>query len=184
MRYIALLRGMNVGGGHVVKMDRLRALFTSLGLARVETFIASGNVIFESRSRGGPALERRLEEALEGELGYAVSTMVRSDAELAAVAAYEPFPRDVMARARTFNVGFLKAPLSPRAAALLPGYETPHDAFHTAGREFYWMCQTLQSQSTFFKVNFEKVFGTRVTFRSISTVRKLVERYPPGRLAR
>lgn len=179
MRYIALLRGLNVGGGHVVKMDRLRALFESLGLARVETFIASGNVIFESRSRSAAALESRIEEALEAELGYAVSTMLRTDAELAAVAAYEPFPRGAMAQAKAMNIGFLKAPLGHEEVKLLARYETPNDDLHTAGREFYWMCQTLMSQSTFFKVNFEKVFKARVTFRSISTVRKLVERYPP-----
>jgi uncharacterized protein (DUF1697 family) len=63
-RYFAFLRAINVGGGHVVKMDRLRQLFESLGFSNVETFIASGNVIFESSSRNAKNLEAKIEKAL------------------------------------------------------------------------------------------------------------------------
>jgi len=58
-KYIAFLRAINVGG-HTVKMDHLRSLFEALGFSNVETFIASGNVIFESKSKSTRALERRL----------------------------------------------------------------------------------------------------------------------------
>jgi hypothetical protein len=70
-RYIALLRGINVGG-HTVKMDRLAKLFEEIGLKNVETFIASGNVIFESASNDADALERKVATHLERSLGYAV----------------------------------------------------------------------------------------------------------------
>ena len=64
-RYVAFLRAINVGG-HIVKMDHLRELFTQLGLTDVETFIASGNVLFTTSSKSGPALEKKIEQALEG----------------------------------------------------------------------------------------------------------------------
>src|SRR6185369_8391120 len=59
-KYVAFLRAINVGG-HVVKMDQLRALFEALGFANVETFIASGNVIFDSKSKNVAALERKID---------------------------------------------------------------------------------------------------------------------------
>ena len=82
-RYIAFLRAINVGG-HTVKMDALRELFEALGFEQVETFIASGNVIFETTETDTAALERRIETHLQAALGYAVATFLRSDAEVAA----------------------------------------------------------------------------------------------------
>jgi hypothetical protein len=90
-RHIAFLRAINVGG-RIVKMDRLRALFSDMGFTGVETFIASGNVIFESRA-GAAALEKRIQQQLERALGYAVVTFVRSPAEVARVARLEPFSK-------------------------------------------------------------------------------------------
>jgi uncharacterized protein (DUF1697 family) len=178
MRYIAFLRAVNVGG-RVVKMDRLRALFETLGFRNVETFIASGNVIFETRSRSPAALEARIERALQETFGFSVATMIRTDAEVAAIARSEPFPRAAMDAARGLHVGFLKAPVGKEERKLLQVHQTADDELHTEGREFYWMCRTLTSQSTFFKLDFEKAYKVRVTFRSMKTVRNLAGRYPP-----
>src|SRR5215211_2292119 len=83
-KYIAFLRAINVGG-HTVKMDYLRTLFEDLGLMNVETFIASGNVIFDSPARRPKALEQKIETFLKEKFGYAVATFIRSAAELAVV---------------------------------------------------------------------------------------------------
>ncbi|MBI5837096.1 MAG: DUF1697 domain-containing protein [Candidatus Eisenbacteria bacterium] len=171
-RYVAFLRAINVGG-HTVKMDRLRGLFESLGLARVETYIASGNVIFETASRSAPALERRIEALLLGELGYEVATFLRTDAEVAAVAEHQAFPASKMKAAVAFNVGFLSEPLGREAQAKLLGYTTAMDAFHVHGREVYWLCRMGQSQSTFNNVSMERALRVRATFRGISTIRRL-----------
>jgi Uncharacterized protein conserved in bacteria len=107
-RHIAFLRAINVGG-HVVKMDRLRQIFESIGLASVETFIASGNVIFESRA-GAPTLERKIETALRETLGYEVRTFLRSAAELLEVSRYRPFPEAQLgAEGSSLYVSFLPA---------------------------------------------------------------------------
>ena len=81
-RCVAFLRAINVGG-RTVKMDYLRSLFEDLGFADVETFIASGNVVFESKSKGVEALAKKIESRLGGALGYEVATFLRTDAQIA-----------------------------------------------------------------------------------------------------
>jgi uncharacterized protein (DUF1697 family) len=76
-KFVAFLRAINVGG-HLVKMDELRGLFEALGFTNVETFIASGNVIFDSKATNVKSLERKIEKHLEASLGYAVTTFIRS----------------------------------------------------------------------------------------------------------
>ena len=88
-RYFALLRGINVGG-HRVKMDRLRELVEVLGFQQIETFIASGNVIFSSTSRDVHAMEERIARHLKEALGYGVPTFIRSQSELESIATFEP----------------------------------------------------------------------------------------------
>src|ERR1041385_3864079 len=90
-RYIAFLRAINVGGHNTVTMDFLRHFFESLGFAHVETFIASGNIVFETASKNAQALERKIESGLRAALGYEVVAFVRTGAELAAIASYKPF---------------------------------------------------------------------------------------------
>ncbi|MGH9387240.1 MAG: DUF1697 domain-containing protein [Vicinamibacterales bacterium] len=178
MRYVAFLRAINVGG-HTVAMERLRAHFDALGFAHVETFIASGNVIFETRSKDAGALEKKIEAHLQKSLGYEVKTFLRSDADLARIAASQPFPPGNVKAARTLLVGFMEAPLSAGAAKVWLALKTKEDDFHTKDREVYWLCKDGQGQSKYFNVSFEKMLETRLTFRSMTTVAKLAAKYPP-----
>jgi uncharacterized protein (DUF1697 family) len=75
--FVALLRGINVGGHRKVPMAELRAVAAGLGLAKVRTYVASGNLVFESDEEG-PALERRLEGAIAERFGFDVDVIVRS----------------------------------------------------------------------------------------------------------
>jgi uncharacterized protein (DUF1697 family) len=175
-RYIAFLRAVNVGG-HVVKMEKLRKLFTELGFSKVETFIASGNVIFESRSVKASDLEGKIEKRLESELGYPVATFLRTDAELAAIHAYKPFDEAILKTAQALNIGFLANPLSPSGYDALMGLKTAIDAFHVHGREVYWLCRKKQSESTFTNVRFERVAKTQATFRGANTIARLAAKY-------
>ena len=105
MRHLAFLRAINVGG-RTVKMDRLRGLFTGLGLRDVTTPIASGNVLFSPGRQRTATLERRIEEALADALGFEVTTFVRTAADLATLVragALSAKPEE------TLLVGFLKA---------------------------------------------------------------------------
>jgi uncharacterized protein (DUF1697 family) len=173
-RYIALLRGVNLGG-HTVKMDRLKKLFEELGFKKVETFIASGNVIFESASKGGPALEKKIREHLEKSLGFPAMTFLRTDKELAQVLEHEALAEQW---AQTVYIAFLSAPPSKEACAKLMSYRSKTDDFHVNGREAYWLCKSHMSVSPFFRVGLEKALGTKATVRNVTTVTKLVEKYP------
>jgi uncharacterized protein (DUF1697 family) len=175
-RFIAFLRAINVGG-HVVTMAELRALFEALGFKSVETFIASGNVIFESRSTDTRAMERRVEDRLLKALGHEVETFIRTEAEVSAIARYKPFKASQVQSAGAFCVGFLAEPLTAEGRKSLMALKTDIDDFHVNGREVYWLCRKRQSESTFSNVRFEKLTKARVTFRGVNTVAKLATKY-------
>jgi uncharacterized protein (DUF1697 family) len=178
MRYTAFLRAINVGGSHVVKMDVLRARFEDLGFANVETFIASGNVIFETRLNEPAAVERKIERMLEKALGYEVTTFVRSMGDVSAIARYQPFLRSEMAAAAALNVGLLKEPLPDATRAALARLRTDIDDFHTNGAELYWICRTRQSKSKISNAVVERALKVKTTFRGMRTLEKLSARYP------
>lgn len=175
-RYIAFLRAINVGG-RVVKMDYLRGLFEAMDLTAVETFIASGNVIFES-SKSPTALADAIQTYLQKALGYEVATFIRTPGEVAAIATYKPFSESELANAGALNVAFLASALDASAQEKLMKLETDIDRFHYHGREVYWLCQTKQSESKFSNTVFERTLKVQATFRGIRTVQKLAAKYP------
>lgn len=173
--WIAFLRAINVGG-HTVKMDRLRGLFEALGYADVETFIASGNVIFRSPAEQTRALERQIEAHLAASLGYEVATFVRTAAELAGVAGYSPFPEGEVESNRLY-IGFLQSSPGDEALSRLAALHTPLDEFHVHGRELYWLCRTTMGQSAVSGAQIERALGLPTTLRNVTTVRKLAAKY-------
>lgn len=175
-RLIAFLRAINVGG-HTVTMDNLRGIFDALGFTNVETFIASGNVLFSSRSAGKPALVGRIENRLHTELGFEVKTFLRTQKEVAAITRYRPFPESQIRSAGAFSVGFLAAPLGAAATRALGALKTDIDDFHVHGRELYWLCKRKQSDSTFSNAVFERRVKVPVTFRGMQTMSRLAARY-------
>ncbi len=177
-RYVAFLRAINVGGSHVVKMDALKAMFEDLGFTKVETFIASGNVIFETPSRDLGAVERRIERFLEKALGYEVVTFIRALEDVAAIARHRPFPAAAMASAISLSVGLLKEPLPKAARAALLKLKTDIDDFHTDGSELYWICVSRQSESKISNAVFERTLKTKATFRGLRTIQRLAAKYP------
>lgn len=177
-RYIAFLRGINVGG-HIVKMEDLRAVFTSLGFANVATFIASGNVIFETHVGDAQALEQRIEGHLRQALGYDVATFIRSANELVAIATYQAFPpADLTVFESSLYVAFLHIVPPDAVREKLAVLRTPSDDFHQHEREIYWLCRTRLSESPLFSGGlFEKTVKMPLTMRNITTVRKLAAKY-------
>jgi uncharacterized protein (DUF1697 family) len=175
-KYIAFLRAINVGG-HTVKMGVLRQLFEAQGLQRVETFIASGNLIFEAASTDAKALEQQIEARLKADLGYEVATFLRTQAELAQIASYQPFPQPELDASQAFNIAFLADSPDEAAIQKLLALETEIDKFHVQGREVYWLCRKKQSESTFSNAVLEKTLKRQSTLRGVNTVRKLAEKY-------
>jgi uncharacterized protein (DUF1697 family) len=177
-RLVAFLRAINVGG-HNVKMDHLRELFESLGLLNVETFIASGNVIFDSPAGSTRMLEEEIEGHLRESLGYEVASFIRSVSELADIANYRPFAASELDKeGNSLYIAFLPVPPSDEAQRGLLAFRSEVDDFHVRGREVYWLCRKKLSESAFSGALLEKTLGMPATMRNATTVRKLAAKYP------
>lgn len=176
MRYAAFLRAINVGG-HIVKMDRLRKLFETAGFSGVETFIASGNVVFESGRKNTADLERAIETHLKKSLGYPVATFTRSMPELAAIVDLEPFGPASLEPPDSVFVGFLRSATSKDARRQIAALSNDVDTVMADGREVYWRARKGFAESTISYTAVEKVLGTEATFRNLNTVKRMAAKY-------
>ena len=169
-RYIAFLRAINVGG-HIVKMERLRSLFEELGFDNVETFIASGQVIFDTRATDPGKLEAKIEKHLRAALGYDVATFIRTPEQLRKVAE--------LARpdGRTLYVCFTRQRPNKAAQDKLSTYNDDTNEFEVHGTEIYWYRRGGLSDTKFTGALLEKIIGMPATARNVNTVNRLVARY-------
>jgi uncharacterized protein (DUF1697 family) len=177
--YVAFLRGINLGKRRL-KMDRLRALFAQLNFTDVATFIASGNVIFASKTLDERSLVDQIQTHLHRELGYEVHTFIRTRSELAAAAAFQPFSKGDLAHpAHTVYAGFLAQALTAVEVRRLIACRTEVDDFCVNGREFYWLCRIKSNDSKVWNSSGMKALALpSATMRNIRTVRQLAEQYP------
>ena len=169
-RYIALLRAINVGK-HIVKMEKLRALFEELGYKNVETFIASGQVIFESGGADTSRMEAKIEKHLKAALGYDVVTFIRTPAQLRRVS------KLARSDGRTLYVFFTRQKPGPAAIDKLAAYQNDVDEFEMHGTEIFWYCRKTLSASKFTGALLEKIIGMPATARNVNTIHRLVEKY-------
>lgn len=176
MRYIAFLRGMNLGKRRLI-MSRLKELFEEMGLAEVETFIASGNVLFSSKEKKPAKLEAQIAKHLGGSLGYTVDTFVRTAAEVAAIGEAKVFPEDGR-DGTTVHVGFFHEELAPALANQLAAVRTAEDEFRVKGREYYWLCRVRTSDSKVWTSRAMKAFKLPASsMRNMTSVRKLIAKH-------
>ena len=161
-------------------MTELAAQFEAMEFGRVATFIASGNVLFESDDADETRLETMIETRLAGALGYEVDTFVRTRAEVGVVAGAQPFPEKEMGdSANTIHVCLLKAPLSVESSRRLEACRTEVDEFRSHGREFYWLCRIRTSESIVWRLPEIKAVALKTsTMRNITMIRKLAAKFP------
>ena len=179
MKYVAFLRAINVGG-HTVKMDHLRSLFESMRFANVETFIASGNVIFDSKTKSISALEKKIEKELQAALGYEVKTFIRTLNEVADVIRHKSFhTTELEEPGNILYVGFMSATPEDVAIKKLASLVDDVNDFRVREREVYWLRRTKVGESQYSGGIIEKTLRTPVTFRNSTTVKKLLAKYPP-----
>jgi uncharacterized protein (DUF1697 family) len=138
-RYVAFLRGMNLGGRRITN-DALRSHFETLDCEDVATFRASGNVIFARSGESVAKLTARLESGLAEALGYEVPVFLRPAEELLAIAAHEPFdPGLVDASKGKLQIALLVKKPSAVAAKQALALSTDADRLAIEGRELYWL---------------------------------------------
>lgn len=176
-KYVAFLRAINVGG-HTVRMEHLRRLFAAMGFSGVETFIASGNVIFDSASEDTKALEKKIEGYLREALGYEVATFIRSTSELAAIARHRPFAEaESGAEGNVLYVGFLAESPGAEAGRKVRALANDVDGFRLSGRELYWLCRKKIGDSQVSGASLAKALGMQMTLRNSTTVKKIAAKY-------
>lgn len=168
-RMIALLRGINVGG-HRVKMDRLRAILTDMGLQGVQTLLASGNVLFDPEGSEAGVLAPAMEAGLHEALGYEVPVLLRSHEEMQQVVnRIQALPP-----AESVYVAFLPEPVPDELRTRLTALSSDMDAFSFADREIFWSIQGKMSESPLFGRDFDRATrGYTLTTRNRNTVEKL-----------
>lgn len=179
-KYVAFLRAINVGG-HTVKMDYLRQLFVAMKFSNVETFIASGNVIFDSTSKSAKALESKIEDYLQETLGYKVATFVRLTSELAGIANYKPFREaELNGEGNVLYIAFVGDKPGSVSKDKLLSLTGEVDELHVYGREVYWLRRRMIGESKFSGAALEKALGMAATIRNSTTVKKIAAKYSLG----
>ena len=158
-------------------MSDLKAAFEALGFDRVETFIASGNVVFDSDAKDQAKLERTIERALEADLGYPVETFVRSMAEMAEIAGRDPFDHGSASDNRSVYVAFLGRKPTQEAVERLDTLATEDDAFAVIDREVYWARRGGIGTSKFSGGLLEKTLGMPATLRGLPTLKKILAKF-------
>jgi uncharacterized protein (DUF1697 family) len=175
-RYVAFLRGMNLGGRRI-RNEELGAEFEALGLAEVACFRASGNVVFASEEGDEATLTVQIEAGLGEALGYAVPVFLRDAAELREIAAREPFdPAAVAASKGKLQVALLPAAPGGSASREARELATDEDRLAIEGRELYWLPSGGISESALDLKALESVVGPW-TMRTMGTVEQIVARH-------
>ncbi len=171
MTYVAFLRAINVGGRRIT-MDELRKVFMSMGFADVESFIASGNIIFGAEGgRSAEVLERDIEDGLQTALGYAVTTFLREPPALAAIvdAAF-------VGVAGSHQIGMMKAPPPPENIAATLALQTDNDLITIVDREVHWVRRD-PGGSKLSNGHFERALGMPATFRSVPMLQRITAKW-------
>jgi uncharacterized protein (DUF1697 family) len=176
-RYVAFLRGMNLGNRRI-KNEELRRHFEAMGFEAVATFRASGNVIFSTPKWEAEAkLATRVEAELDERLGYDVPVFLRSAAELAAVAAREPFDAGAVAKSKgKLQVSFLKKKPAAAAKKKALALATDEDLLAIEGRELYWLPSGGISESDLDLKAIDAVLGAGTT-RTMGTVKQIAAKH-------
>ncbi len=174
--YIAFLRGINLGKRRVT-MARLTAVFEEIGHSSVKSFIASGNILFDTPARNTSVLEKKAGEQLQSALGYEVDVFIRPASAVAHIARTRHFADDD-APGVTVHVAFLHEPLPDASAARLVAVRTRIDEFKVDPHEFYWLCRTHSSDSEVWTL--PEIKALRLpssTMRNLKTIRKLAAQH-------
>jgi uncharacterized protein (DUF1697 family) len=171
--WVALLRGINVGGSRIVPMKDLVATLEGAGFASVRTYIQSGNVVFRVAKGNPKSMGTRIAQLIENRFGFEVPVMVLSDAQLADAISNNPFPKAISEPA-TLHLCFLaEVPMHPDLESLAK-LKTPREAFVLKGPVLYLHVPDGAGNSKL-AARVERALGVDTTARNWRTVNQLLE---------
>lgn len=169
-RYVSLLRGINVGN-KLVNMAHLRELFMSMGAKDVETYLRSGNVLFDSEEEDAGRLRSNIEDRLLKDLGFGVKVFVKTELDLRRVVERMPFARLDMDK---MHVTFLSAVPEDFPMADVDSAKAQGEEFALVGKEIYLYCPAGYGRTKLSNNYFEKKLRVDATTRNWRSVNALL----------
>ncbi len=174
MRYVALLRGINVTGKNMIKMEMLRDTFTALGFKNVKSYINSGNLVFETAKTDDGKLAKKIHDAIQKDFGFNISVMVRSMAEIEEIVAWDPFKGQFESH-KDVHVFFLNEKLTDEQEERLLAQGNENELFAILGRHIACLLKIHITDSAVGKGFIDKKLKVAATGRNWRTVTKLAE---------
>ena len=170
-----MLRGVNVGGHNLIKMDALKALCVSLKLKDPQTYVQSGNVIFKTEEKDLAKLTKRIQDAIERKVGFRPEVILRSAAEFREVITRNPFAKRNGIEPGKLLVNFLAADPGREARDKALAIKTDPEELHIIGREAYIYFPNGQGKSKLPWPAIERTLKTSGTGRNWNSVTKMLE---------
>ena len=174
MKYIAFLRGINVGGKNKVKMETLREVFSSLGFENVKTYINSGNIIFGTGKTHDKKLAAKIEKAIEKEFSLSIKVIVRSIVEIEEIVKNNPFDGQ-FENDKDLHVFFLDEEMPEEKREMLLSNNNENEMFYVRGREIFCLLRVSVLDSLMGKDYIAKKLKISSTARNWRTVNKILE---------
>jgi len=173
--YAALLRGINVSGHNTIKMEQLRGLCSQLGFERVETYLQSGNIVFQAVAKNPADLSKRICETILNSFGFDAHVIVRTSKEMEKVVANNPFLKEKNVDSSKLHVTFLSEGPQNSSLKRLEGLATSQDRFYPASREIYLYCPGGYGRTKLSNNAIEKVLSVTATTRNWRTTNMLLD---------
>ncbi len=175
MKYIALLRGINVSGQKIIKMEDLKSSILTLNFSNVKTYIQSGNIVFESEINDYQEITKKIESIILKDFGFVIPVCLRSQDHFIQIIENQPF-KDFNVNDKTygFYVSFLsQMPDNQLIEELITFNNNGVDTIKQVGQELYIICHKNGLKETFTNVFIEKKLKVNSTIRNWNTVNKL-----------
>jgi uncharacterized protein (DUF1697 family) len=174
MKYLAFLRGINVTGYKIIKMEALRKMFEALGYENVKTYIQSGNVSFEAPKSKDEVLSKTIETEIRKTFGFDVPVIIRTVPEIESIMKNNPFKKLMADGNARLHVTFLSASPEAKLKASLNDHKESKDLFHLKDKDVYILCYKGYSDSVFSNAFIEKKLGVGATTRNWVTINKML----------
>ena len=173
--YIAMLRGVNVSGHNTIKMDVLRGLCQGLGFRNVETYVQSGNIVFQTATENPAALSKRIGETILESFGFDTAVIIRRSEEMRNVIAKNPFLKEKSIDSSKLHVTFLSETAQKGSMKELETLATGLDRFYPASYEIYLYCPSGYGRTKLSNNAIEKALSVKATTRNWKTTNTLFE---------
>jgi len=175
IKYIAFLRGINVSGHRIIKMEELRKMFEALKFKNVKTYIQTGNVVFETTVKDPDSLTRKIEKHLHKSLGYEVETMLRTIPEMEEIIKNNPFKKVKLDKTLHLYLTFLYDGPSVELKKTLISLSDDIATFKIREREVYTLYNKNNAKHPFSNNFVEKKLKVAATTRNWNVINKVLD---------